>query len=222
MLDAVLFDLDGTLADTAPDLCRTVNILLSEESRPQQPFFRLRPYTSGGVRGLLGEGFGIDAADPEYARLAARFLEIYAGRLCELSTLFDGIPALLDTLESHGIAWGIVTNKRSRFTDPLVEALGLGRRTLCVVSGDTTAEAKPSPLPILHACALLGQAPQRTLYVGDDRRDIIAGRAAGTLTAAVSYGYLGDSGPPDTWGADFIADHPADLAAYLFSSDAPI
>jgi phosphoglycolate phosphatase len=221
MLDAVLFDLDGTLADTAPDLCGTVNILLSEEGRPQQPFSRLRPYTSGGVRGLLGEGFGIEPADPDYARLAARFLEIYAGRLCELSTLFDGIPALLDTLESHGIAWGIVTNKRARFTDPLVEALGLSQRTLCVVSGDTTAEAKPSPLPILHACALLGQVPQRTLYVGDDRRDIIAGRAAGTLTAAVSYGYLGNSGPVHTWGADFIADHPADLATHLFSSDAP-
>ena len=221
MLDAVLFDLDGTLADTAPDLCGTVNVLLAEEGRPQQPFSRLRPHTSGGVRGLLGESFDIDPAHPEYPRLAARFLEIYGERLCELSTLFDGIPALLDTLESRGIAWGIVTNKRARFTDPLVEALGLGRRTPCVVSGDTTAEAKPSPMPILHACALLGRAPQRTLYVGDDRRDIIAGQAAGTLTAAVSYGYLGNSGPVQTWGADFIADHPADLATYVFSSDAP-
>ncbi|MGV0950665.1 MAG: HAD family hydrolase [Azonexus sp.] len=221
MLDAVLFDLDGTLADTAPDLCGTVNILLSEEGRPQQPFSRLRPHTSGGVRGLLGEGFGIEPAHPDYARLAARFLEIYAERLCELSTLFDGIPALLDTLETRGIAWGIVTNKRARYTNPLVAALGLSPRTPCVVSGDTTAEAKPSPLPILHACAVLGCVPQRTLYVGDDRRDIIAGQAAGTLTAAVSYGYLGNSGPPHNWGADFIADHPADLAAYLFRSGVP-
>jgi phosphoglycolate phosphatase len=221
MLDAVLFDLDGTLADTAPDLCGAVNILLSEEGRPQQPFSRLRPHTSGGVRGLLGEGFGIEPAHPDYARLATRFLEIYAERLCELSTLFDGIPALLDTLETRGIAWGIVTNKRARYTNPLVAALGLSPRTPCVVSGDTTAEAKPSPLPILHACSVLGCVPQRTLYVGDDRRDIIAGQAAGTLTAAVSYGYLGNSGPPHSWGADFIADHPADLAAYLFRSGVP-
>ncbi len=221
MLDAVLFDLDGTLADTAPDLCATLNILLLEEGRPQQPFSRLRPHTSSGVRGLLGEGFGIEPADAEYGRLSARFLEIYGARLCGLSTLFDGIPKLLDTLEAHGIAWGIVTNKRARFTDPLVAALGLSPRTACVVSGDTTAEAKPSPLPVLHACTMLGCAPQRTLYVGDDRRDIVAGQAAGTLTAAVSYGYLGNGGPPHTWGADFVADHPADLAAYLFTSGVP-
>ena len=221
MLEAVLFDLDGTLADTAPDLCAAANFLLEEEGRPQQPFAHLRPHTSGGVRGLLGAGFGIDPAHVDYERLAARFLELYAARLCEESALFDGIPALLDTLDGHGIAWGVVTNKRARFTDPLVVALGLSPRTPCVVSGDTTAAAKPSPLPILHACDVLGCAPQRTLYVGDDRRDIVAGRAAGTLTAAVSYGYLGDSGPPHEWGADFIADHPAELLNWLLSAGAP-
>ena len=221
MFDAVLFDLDGTLADTAPDLCGTVNILLTEEGRPQQPFASLRPHTSQGVRGLLGQGFGIDSAHHEYERLAARFLEIYAGQLCDLSRLFDGIPDLLDVLESHGIAWGIVTNKRARYTEPLVAALGLVPRTRCVVSGDTTAEAKPSPLPILHACQILRCLPQRTLYVGDDRRDIVAGQAAGTKTAAVSYGYLGDSGPIHTWGADFIAAHPAALAGILFNSGVP-
>ncbi len=221
MFEAVLFDLDGTLADTAPDLCSAIAILLAEEGRPQQPFASLRPHTSQGVRGLLGKGFGIDDSHPEYDRLAARFLEIYAGRLCEMSRLFDGIPELLDALEARGIAWGIVTNKRARYTDPLVAALGLTPRTRCVVSGDTTPEAKPSPLPILHACEILCCAPQRALYVGDDRRDIVAGRAAGTLTAAVSYGYLGDSGPVYTWDADFIADHPAALADYLFSSGAP-
>jgi N-acetyl-D-muramate 6-phosphate phosphatase len=219
MFEAVLFDLDGTLADTAPDLCGAVNILLAEEGRPQQPFASLRPYTSQGVRGLLGKGFGIDASHREYDRLAARFLEIYAGQLCELTRLFDGIPELLDTLESRSIAWGIVTNKRARYTEPLVAALGLTPRTRCVVSGDTTAEAKPSPLPILHACEILRCIPQRTLYVGDDRRDIVAGLAAGTKTAAVSYGYLGDSGPIDTWGADFIADHPASLADCLRHKD---
>ena len=221
MFDAVLFDLDGTLADTAPDLCGTVNILLTEEGRPQQPFASLRPHTSQGVRGLLGQGFGIDSAHHEYERLAARFLEIYAGQLCDLSRLFDGIPDLLDALESHGIAWGIVTNKRARYTEPLVAALGLVPRTRRVVSVVTTAEAKPWPLPILHACQILRCLPQRTLYVGDDRRDIVAGQAAGTKTAAVSYGYLGDSGPIHTWGADFIADHPAALAGFLFNSGVP-
>ena len=126
-----------------------------------------------------------------------------------------GIPELLDALESLNLGWGIVTNKRMRFTDPLVELLQLTPRTNCVVSGDTTAEAKPSPLPIEHACRLLNCRPERTLYVGDDRRDILAGHAAGCQTVAVSYGYLGDGGPLHTWGADLIIDHPAELAAYL-------
>ncbi|UCV06703.1 HAD family hydrolase [Dechloromonas denitrificans] len=221
MFEAVLFDLDGTLADTAPDLGGTVNVLLREEGRPQQPLETLRPWVSQGVRGLLQAGFGIDSADPDYERLTQRFLDVYAKRLCAETRLFDGVPELLDALESMGLGWGIVTNKRMRFTDPLVELLDLAQRTPCVVSGDTTAAAKPSPLPVLHACALLRCAPERTLYVGDDRRDIEAGRAAGCLTVAVSYGYLGDSGPLDTWGADLIIDHPAELTAFLASRVGP-
>lgn len=217
MFEAVLFDLDGTLADTAPDLGGATNILLEEEGRPQQPLTMLRPYTSMGVRGLLKGGFDIDSTHPDYERLTNRFLDIYAGRLCETSQLFDGIPELLDELEAIGLNWGIVTNKRMRFTNPLVELLALYPRTRCVVSGDTTAAAKPSPLPILHACKLLNCAPQRTLYVGDDRRDIVAGQAAGCTTVAVSYGYFGDSGPPATWGADLIIDHPVELTEFLAS-----
>lgn len=215
MFEAVLFDLDGTLADTAPDLGETVNILLLEDGRPQHSLATLRPFTSMGVRGLLRAGFGIEAGDPAYERLAQRFLDIYAARLCEATRLFDGIPELLDALEYMQISWGIVTNKRMRFTDPLVERLQLSPRTKCVVSGDTTAEAKPSPLPILHACRLLNCRPERTLYVGDDRRDIVAGNAAGCRTVAVSYGYLGDSGPVHTWGADLIVDHPVELLDFL-------
>jgi len=215
MFDAVLFDLDGTLADTAPDLGEAVNILLLEEGRTQQSLAILRPYTSQGVRGLLKAGFGIESSHPSYERLSQRFLDIYAGRLCEASYLFDGIPEMLDALETLNLDWGIVTNKRMRFTNPLVELLGLTPRTTCVVSGDTTAEAKPSPLPILHACQLLGCRPERTLYVGDDRRDIVAGNAAGCKTVAVSYGYLGDGGALHTWGADLIIDHPLELAEYL-------
>jgi N-acetyl-D-muramate 6-phosphate phosphatase len=215
MFDAVLFDLDGTLADTAPDLGEAVNILLLEEGRTQQSLAILRPYTSQGVRGLLKAGFGIESSHPSYERLSQRFLDIYAGRLCEASYLFNGIPEMLDALETLNLDWGIVTNKRMRFTNPLVELLGLTPRTNCVVSGDTTAEAKPSPLPILHACQLLGCRPERTLYVGDDRRDIEAGNAAGCKTVAVSYGYLGDGGALHTWGADLIVDHPLELAEYL-------
>ena len=215
MFEAVLFDLDGTLADTAPDLGESVNLLLAEEGHAAKPLAMLRPYTSQGVRGLLKAGFDIDATHPHYERLSHRFLEIYEQRLCAATRLFNGIPELLDALESLNLGWGIVTNKRMRFTDPLVELLQLTPRTNCVVSGDTTAAAKPSPLPIEHACRLLNCRPERTLYVGDDRRDIIAGRAAGCQTVAVSYGYLGDGGPLHTWGADLIIDHPAELAAYL-------
>ena len=217
MFEAVLFDLDGTLADTSPDLGGATNILLQEEGRPQQSMTTLRPYVSQGVRGLLKAGFDIDSKHPEYERLSLRFLEIYAGRLCADSQLFAGIPELLDALEKMGLQWGIVTNKRMRFTDPLVELLALSPRTRCVVSGDTTAEAKPSALPILHACQLLRRMPQRTLYVGDDLRDIQAGRAAGCTTVAVSYGYLGHNGPLASWGADLIIDHPAELAEFLTS-----
>ncbi len=221
MFEAVLFDLDGTLADTAPDLGGVVNILLEQEGRPQKTLEMLRPYTSQGVRGLLKAGFGIDATHAEYDALAQRFLDIYIQRLCLETRLFEGIPELLDRLEAMNLGWGIVTNKRMRFTDPLVKLLQLTPRTNCVVSGDTVAEAKPSPLPVLHACRLLECRPEKTLYVGDDRRDIVAGNAAGCKTVAVSYGYLGDSGPVHSWGADLVIDHPDELAEYLATQARP-
>jgi phosphoglycolate phosphatase len=221
MFEAVLFDLDGTLADTAPDLGHAVNLLLREEARAEQALPALRPFTSQGVRGLLRAGFGITPEHEDYARLSQRFLDLYENCLCVDTRLFAGIPELLDDLEALQLGWGIVTNKRQRFTEPLVARLGLVPRTACVVSGDTTPEAKPSPLPLLHACQLLGSAPARTLYVGDDLRDIVAGRAAGCPTVAVSYGYLGDGGPLSTWGADLIIDHPAELAEFLASRVGP-
>ena len=215
MPEAVLFDLDGTLADTAPDLAGTTNQLLSEENRPPKAYAELRPYASQGVRGLLRTGFGIEPAHPDYPRLFERFLDIYASRICAETRLFDGIPELLERIERQGLHWGIVTNKRQRYTDPLVERLGLTPRTRCVVSGDTTSAAKPSPLPVLHACALLDCQPQHSVFVGDDPRDIEAGRAAGCLTVAVGWGYLGDNAPIGEWGADLVIEHPAQLAAFL-------
>lgn len=221
MFEAVLFDLDGTLADTAPDLCGATNYLLQEEGREQKSIKSLRPYVSQGVKGLLWAGFGIGPDDNDYDRLTQHFLDLYSARLCEATVLFDGIPALLDELELNRLQWGIVTNKRRRFTDPLAELLALSPRTRCVVSGDTTAQPKPSPLPILHACELLNCRPEKTIYVGDDRRDIVAGKAAGCMTIAVSFGYFGDSGPIETWGADMIIDHPSEISAFLKQQAAP-
>ncbi|MBL8449359.1 MAG: HAD-IA family hydrolase [Dechloromonas sp.] len=216
MFDAVLFDLDGTLADTAPDLAAALNRVRAGRGLDPVPLAMLRPHTSRGVRGLLEAGMAVVPGDPAYDQLAGEFLQHYAAALCVDTLLFAGMDAILDRLEADGIPWGIVTNKRARFTDPLVAALGLAHRAGCVVSGDTTAEAKPSPLPILHACRALGRQARATLYVGDDRRDIIAGQAAGTATAAAAYGYLGDSGPPETWNADHLVRHPDELAAVLF------
>jgi len=215
MIKAVLFDLDGTLADTAPDLGHAANLLLREEQRTELSLASLRPFTSQGVRGLLRAGFGMLPEHADYPRLAQRFLDLYEARLCDQTRLFPGIPELLDHLEARQLAWGVVTNKRRRFTEPLTVALGLSPRTHCIVSGDTTAEAKPSPVPILHACELLGCRPASTIYVGDDSRDIVAGKAAGCMTVAVSYGYLGDGLPIADWGADLVIDHPDELAAVL-------
>ncbi len=216
MLEAVLFDLDGTVADTAPDLGAAANRLRQEAGLTPLPLAALRPYTSQGVRGLLRVAFATAPGEEGYEALAARFLELYAADICVHTTLFDGIAELLDRLDATGVPWGIVTNKRSRFTLPLLERLGLASRTPCVVSGDTTAATKPSPLPVLHACSLLSVAPGKVLYVGDDLRDIQSGRAAGTLTAAVSYGYLGDCPPLDEWNAHFVAGHPRELAGFIF------
>lgn len=221
MLEAILFDLDGTLADTAPDLGAAANRLRIEEGLSPLPLPQLRPYVSQGVRGLLGVAFGLTPEDAPYAKLADRFLTHYGARICQETVLFDGVPGLLAQIEAQTLAWGIVTNKRMRFTDPLVAELGLDRRTPCIVSGDTTAAAKPSPLPILHACALLAARPEHSIYVGDDKRDIEAGRAAGCRTIAVRYGYLGDGGPIESWGADLIVDHPTQIGEYLNSLGTP-
>lgn len=221
MLEAVLFDLDGTLADTAPDLGGAANRLRIEEGLPALPLPALRPHVSQGVRGLLRIAFGLTPDDETYPELAERLLTHYRARICQETVLFEGIPELLAQIEAQSLAWGIVTNKRMRFTDPLAAELGLDKRTPCIVSGDTTAAAKPSPLPILHACALLAARPERSLYIGDDKRDIEAGRAAGCRTIAVRYGYLGDSGPIESWGADLIVDHPAEIGIYLNRFDAP-
>lgn len=212
---AVLFDLDGTFADTAPDLGAALNRLLQESDRAPLPLATLRPFVSQGVRGMLRIGFGMLPDHSDYKSRYDRFLTHYQQALCAHTTLFDGIAELVEALEAAGIAWGIVTNKSQRFTLPLMESLGYARRADCIVSGDSASRAKPYAHPLHLACALTGTAPEAGFFVGDDIRDIAAGRAAGMRTIAALYGYLGDSGPADTWGADHQAAEAADLSAIL-------
>lgn len=206
---AILFDLDGTLADTAPDLAQALNKLRLERGMEPAPYESLRPYASAGARGLIGAGLGLTPEAAEYEALRIAFLNNYEAAIAVHSKLFDGVPELLFQLDRAGIAWGIVTNKAMRFTDPLVPLIGLGHAA-CVVSGDTTPHAKPHPAPLLEAAQRLGKAPEHCWYVGDDMRDIQAGRAAGMLTIAAAWGYCGSDGPTQ-WNAHGIAQEPLEL-----------
>ncbi|MCC6608992.1 MAG: HAD-IA family hydrolase [Burkholderiales bacterium] len=215
MIQAVLFDLDGTLADTAPDLAGALNLLLGEHGRGPVPLERTRPLTSAGARGMLKAGFGIEPDAPEYETLRIRFLDLYARAVCVETRLFGGIGELLDALERRRVPWGVVTNKSERFTTPLLEALGVLHRAACVVSGDTVARAKPYPDPLLHAARVLALAPASCLYVGDDLRDVQAARAAGMPVVAASYGYLGNDGDCRGWEADGVIGHPLETLNFL-------
>jgi N-acetyl-D-muramate 6-phosphate phosphatase len=212
---AVFFDLDGTLADTAPDLGGALNELLAECGRPPMDMPTLRPHVSAGTRGMLGIGFGLKPEHDGYPDLAKRFLELYAARLCVGTHLFDGMTSLLDELDARQIAWGIVTNKPARFTEPLMEALGLSDRCAAIVSGDSAAKPKPAPDPVLLACTTAAVPPRLTLYVGDDLRDIQSAHAAGTRAIAAAWGYLGDGLPIGDWNADAIIAKPLDLLTIL-------
>ena len=220
MINAVLFDLDGTLADTAPDLALALNRLRAEEGMDELPADAVRAVASAGARGMLGVGFGITPEEWRFAELRDRFLEHYAATVCVHTRLFDGMAELLQELEDRSTRWGIVTNKAARFTLPLVAALGLDRRVACVVSGDTTARMKPAPDPLLFAASVIGLAPGECLYVGDDLRDVQAAHAAGMGVLAASYGYL-SGGDPHTWGADGIIDHPLQVLNFLDESVRP-
>lgn len=211
----VLFDLDGTLADTAPDLAGAVNRMLRVRGREPLPLADLRPVASHGARGLLGRAFGVAPADPEFEALRQEFFREYEGALCVETSLFPTMDEALSELEGRGIQWGIVTNKMARFTEPLVRALGLHERAACVVSGDTAPRPKPDPAPLLHALSATTTEAAAALYVGDDLRDIQAGRAAGMRTVAVSYGYLGDGPHYEQWGADHVIHSPSELLALV-------
>jgi len=216
---AVLFDLDGTLADSAGDLAGAINRIRHERGLPPVTVASMRPYASAGARGLLGAGMGITPDDAEYPALREQFLAHYEACLAETTTLFDGIATMLDTLAARRLPFGIVTNKATRYTQKVLATLGLDVRAGAVVSGDTTAHPKPHPAPLLHAAELLGIASTECVYVGDDLRDVIAGNAAGMPTIAAEYGYLGEAGCADDWPATGWIANPLDLLDWL--PDAP-
>jgi len=207
----LLFDLDGTLVDTAPDLAATLNALRAEHGQAPLPFDSIRPHVSHGARAMVRVGFAIDEDDARFAALRDRFLALYRERLMTNSRLFDGMDAVLAALENRGVKWGIVTNKPAWLTEPLLAGLGLAARAACIISGDTTRNRKPHPEPLLYASALVGIAPEHCLYIGDARRDIEAGRAAGMKTLVALFGYLGDDDSPHEWDADGSIDDPLDI-----------
>jgi 2-phosphoglycolate phosphatase len=215
LLGAVLFDLDGTLIDSAPDLAGACNEMRLERGLAPLPYERLRRMVGSGARGMVGASFGLAPDSPGYLELRDEFLGRYEARMTRETKVFDAMVPVLAWLERKRLPWGIVTNKASRFAVPLVAALGLAERASALVCGDTVAHSKPHPAPLLEAARRLGLAPERCAYVGDDRRDVDAGRAAGMLTIVAAWGYLGDGEAPEAWGADRLIAHPDELQAAI-------
>jgi len=212
----VFFDLDGTLADTAPDLVAAANRLLTTRQLAPKPYLELRPRASAGARGLIQGAFGYGTDHPEFIPLRNEFFTYYENALLVHSVLFDGVDSLLDQLDLAKLPWGIVTNKNERFTHPLTEQMGLRQRAASTVSGDTTPFSKPHPEPVLHAARVANVDPAFSIYVGDDIRDVLAGKAAGMKTVAAAYGYCGCAEPPQEWGADYLIRSPLELLDIIF------
>ena len=209
----VLFDLDGTLADTAPDLAYALNCVLAEQGLVPLALEQVRPAASHGAVAMLRLAFP-DVPDETLNPLRDRFSVHYRANLDRYTTLFPGTLGMLAGLEERGIAWGIVTNKLAHLTEPLLLALGLHLRAACVVSGDTTAHAKPHPAPLLHACELMGCEPAAAIYVGDSSNDVEAARRAGMRVVVAGYGYMDGTDTARQWAADHIIEQPADLLAW--------
>ncbi len=210
MRKLVLFDFDGTLADTAPDLALAANQQRERQGLPPLPYEQLRPMASQGARGLLRVALGLVPDDPDYEAHRLQFLADYERCMNQHAALFPGVRELLDTIHNHGHAWGIVTNKLEYLARPIIRHLGLETESAAIVGGDTAGHAKPHPAPLLYAAQQAGFEPHDCLYVGDDARDIVAGKAAGMPTIAIRYGYGCPEEIPD-WQADAVADSPADI-----------
>lgn len=214
-LPALLFDLDGTLVDSAPDLAGAGNMLRVARGLLPLPLANYRPLTSSGARGMLAIALNLAPEAPDFEVLKDEFLAAYASRLTQLTRCFPAIDRVLDALDAQGQPWGIVTNKATRFTRPILESLGLAQRAQVVICGDTTSHAKPHPEPLLEAASRMGLSPADCLYVGDDLRDVQAGNAAGMRTIAARWGYLGEGLPIEAWGADHLVDHPEGLLKWV-------
>jgi phosphoglycolate phosphatase len=218
LYEGVFFDLDGTLADTAPDLVAAANLLRIKRNLKPLPYEVLRPRASAGARGLIFGAFGYDKTHPEFEELRLEFLANYEKNICVHTKLFDGISEILEALETHSIAWGIVTNKSECLTHSLLNLMNLAMRSQAIIGGDTTPFAKPHPAPILKAAEICSVNPLNCIYVGDDLRDIVAGKAAGMTTVAAAYGYCGCDEHFSEWGADHIIHHPSELSTLLIAS----
>ena len=214
-LKTILFDLDGTLADTAPDLADALNIVLVNNGKDALPFEQIRPVVSHGGMALVRLGFDIEPEHPEFEPLRQQLLQIYASSIANKTRLFPGMTELLNNIESAGMNWGVVTNKPAWLTEPLLDALQLSQRAVSIVSGDTLAERKPHPSPLLYACEQAGSQGFECVYVGDAERDIVAGHKAGMQTTVALFGYIGTEDRPDTWGADALLESPQDIREWL-------
>ncbi len=215
MIKAVLFDLDGTLADTALDLGYALNEQRRLHGLPPLPHQQIRPYASHGTIGLLDVGFGLAPEDETFPSMREEYLGLYTANLCRLTCLFEGMAQTLQELEQRGIAWGVVTNKPARFTGPLMAALGLSERAASIISGDTCAHPKPHPEPLLCASREIGLAPEQCAYVGDAQRDMEAAIAAGMRPIVALYGYLGADDHPEEWRAHGSVQTPLELLSLL-------
>lgn len=213
MTQAVFFDLDGTFADTAPDLAAALNHVRAQRDLPPLPFELLRPQASHGSPGLLKTGFGITPDAPEFNELREIFLDYYTRNICVGTRLFDGVATLVEAIEQRGLPWGIITNKPHRFTLPLMQALGYAERAACLISADTCEHAKPHPQPMLKACELTGVSPQQCLYLGDDLRDMQAANASGMRGIIAHWGYI--SSDHTRWGAEGGIQQPLELLNWL-------
>ncbi len=215
VVDAVLFDLDGTVVDSAPDLAGAANAMRAARGLGSVDYALLRPCVGSGARGMVGAAFGIGVDDPEFDTMRIEFLDRYAQRLLELTQVFAGMEPVLRAIEAAGVPWGVVTNKHQRFTTPIVDGLGITRRAGVVICGDTTPHAKPHPAPLFEAARRLGVQPSQCIYVGDDRRDIEAARAAGMHHAAAAWGYIAPREDVGAWGAGVVLQKPADLLNWI-------
>lgn len=210
-INTILFDLDGTLLDTAPDLATALNIVLQQNNRPTLPFAKIRSYSSTGTRGLLNLGFQITETNPEYKNLREQFLQAYHQHLNDETKIFPGVDLVLQHIEIHNMRWGVVTNKPQQLAHQLLQYFNLLDRCDCIIGGDTLTKRKPDPEPLLHACKIIGCTTSECVYVGDAERDIEAAKRANIRSIAALYGYIGEQENPETWNADYYIHQPEQI-----------